>query len=248
MRLIGGQAPRRAGLGAGVLLGAAGALVAGTALLGVAGFAGPAGASGSSQYSSLKKDLLVHSDFPSGWSKQGGVTTSNGGGGGFPGQSQLATCVGVSPSLFNVKSPTATSPTFSDKAGEHYVQDSANTFSSTKVANEEEAAVSNIKVPGCLTADMSSPSVKQELSSQMKGATVGAVTVSAANPAGLVPHSSGFTISFPATYQGVSVNVGVTIVTLVRGKTGVQLSFTAVGLPFSTSLEHHLVGAASSRS
>lgn len=223
--------------------------LAGFVVLAGVGTAGPAGASqsqGSAQYAALKRALLVRSDFPQGWSGQGKVTASNGGGGSFPGQSELAGCVGVSPSLLNMKSPTATSPNFQDKSGTHYVQDNANRFSSTKVANQEYAAISGPKVAGCLTTDLQTPAVKQQLEKSMNG-TVGTVSVTPVDPAVLVRHSSGFVIAFPATVQGINANVTITVVSMVRGKTGHQISFTSVGTPFSTSLQHHLVAVAYGR-
>lgn len=222
--------------------------LAGLVVVAGVGIAGPAtGASqGSSQYAALKKALFVRADLPSGWSGPGKVTTNNGGGGGFPGQAQLASCIGVSPSLFNQHSPTATSPNFQDKAGTHYVQDNANAFPSTKVANQQYAAISGPKVPGCLTTDLQTPAAKQQLESSMNG-TIGTVTVAAANPGALVRHSSGFVITFPATVQGVTANVTLTVVSLVRGNRGHQISFTSVGTPFPTSFEHHLVAVAYGR-
>jgi hypothetical protein len=221
---------------------------AGLAGLGL-GLAGPAGASqaaNSGQYTALKKALLVRSDFPSGWSGQGKVSTSSAGGGGFPGQGQLASCLGVSQSLLNQHSPTATSPNFQDKGGTHYVQDNANSFPSTKVANEELAAISGPKVPVCLTTDLQTPATKQQLESSMNG-TVGTVTVTAVNPSALVHHASGFVIAFPATVQGINANVTITVISLVRGKTGHQVEFTSVGTPFAASFEHHLVAVAYGR-
>jgi hypothetical protein len=228
------------------------AVLASTGLVGVLGTAGRAGAaqwssgSGSGQYAALKRALLVRSDFPSGWSGGGPVTTSRGGGGGFPGQSQLAGCLGVSQSLLSLNSPTATSPNFQDKGGTHYVQDNANAFPSTKIANEEYAAISSPKVAGCLTTDLQLPATKQQLEKSMSG-TVGTVTVTAASPAVLVRHTSGFVIAFPATVQGINANVTITVVSTVRGKTGQQISFTSVGTPIPTSLQHHLVAIAYGR-
>jgi hypothetical protein len=218
----------------------------GLAGLGIAGPAGASQGSNSSQYTALKKALFVRSDFPSGWSGQGKVTTSNGGGGGFPGQAQLAGCLGVSESLLNEHSPTATGPNFQDKAGTHFIQDNANAFPSTKVANEEYASISGPKVPSCLTTDLQAPATKQQLANSM-GGTVGTVTVTPANPAALVHHSSGFVIAFPATVQGINANVTITVVSMVRGKTGHQVELTSVGTPFSTSLEHHLLTVAYAR-
>ena len=219
----------------------------GLGLVAVAGV-GAAGASQSlsSQYAALKPALLVKSDFPHGWSGQGNVTTSNGGGGSFPGQGQLASCVGLSQNLFNLHSPTVTSPNFQDKAGTHFVQDNVNAFPSTKVANEEYGAISSPKVAGCLTTVFQGPAAKQQLESGMNG-TIGNVTVTTIDPAALVRHSSGFVIAFPATVQGINANVTIAVVSMIRGKTGQQVSFTSVGTPFATSFEHHLVAVAYGR-
>jgi hypothetical protein len=214
--------------------------------LGVAAVAGASQGAGSSQFAALKKVLFVRADFPAGWTGQGKVSTSDTGGGGFPGQGQLASCLGVSQSLLNQHSPTATSPNFQDKGGTHYVQDNANAFRSTKVANGELAAISGPKVPGCLTTDLQTPATKQQLESSMNG-TVGTVTVTAVNPSALVHHASGFVIAFPATVQGIHANVTITVISMVRGKTGHQVEFTSVGTPFSASFEHHLVTVAYGR-
>jgi len=91
----------------------------------------PAGASGTSakvktQEAQAKQALIVHSDFPSGWSVQGSVTTSDstGGSANFPGGDQLIGCLGLSHYLANLATPTANSPTFSTKQGLDTVQDS----------------------------------------------------------------------------------------------------------------------------
>jgi hypothetical protein len=219
----------------------------GLVVFGSVGITGTAaGASQGSQYAALKKALFVRSDFPSGWSGPGKVTTSNGGGSSIPGESQLAACVGLSQNLFNLHSPTATSPTFQDKGGTHYVQDNTNTFPSTTVAAKEYAAISGPKVPGCLTTVFGAPAAKQQLESSMNG-TIGTVTVTAVNPALLVGHSAGFVIAFQATVQGIMAPVSITVVSMVRGKTGHQVSFTSVGTDFPASFEHHLVAIAYGR-
>jgi hypothetical protein len=228
------------------------AVLVGTAGLVLGLGAGPAGAGQtastiSSEEAQAKPHLIVHSDFPSGWSGQGKVTTSDSGGS-FPGAGQLAACLGVSPSLINAKTPQATSPNFQNKAGTDYVQDSVSVFRSSKQGTQEYAAIADPKVPSCLTEVLATPAAKQQLQqSAGSGVTIGTVTVTATNPAVLVPHSSGFTISFPATSQGITANSSVSVVSIVRGKLGSQVSFTSVGLPFPVSLERHLVSVASGR-
>lgn len=228
------------------------ALLAATGLaLGSAG--GPAGASpGSSAVASdlaqAKTHLLVRSEFPSGWSGQGKVTTSPTGGNSFPGVDQLAACLGVSPSLILLPTPTATSPNFQNKAGTDYVQDAVNVFPSVKIGTEEYAAIANPKLPACFTSILQGPAKAElEKGAGSSGVTIGTVTVSAANAAALPPHTTGFTLSFPATTQGITVNTAVTFVTMVKGKIASEVQFTSVGLPFPLSLERHLGSVAYAR-
>lgn len=239
----GGRSPGRAVALAPVREGVAAALVSLVALVIVA--AGPAGASSAkvkAEEAQAEQALLVRSDFPSGWSGQGTVTTSdsNGGGANFPGGNELVSCLSLSSYLINLATPAANSPTFQTRGGEATVQDSVNIFPSTKVAAEADAALSGRKVPGCMTAALQGPA-KQSIANAMgKGITIGTIAVTATKPALLVPHSAGFTISFPATYQGVTLQTQVSIVSMFRGKSDTQITFTSVLDPFSSSLARHL--------
>jgi hypothetical protein len=47
--------------------------------------------------------------------------------------------------------------------------------------------------------------------------------------------------------QGVMADVTITVISMVRGTTGHQISFTSVGTPFSAAFEHHLVTVAYGR-
>jgi hypothetical protein len=230
-----------------VELAAEGGLVASLATGLVAGPVALAGAAGSGNgLAQAKQMLLVRSDLPSGWKGQGSVTTTNGGSGNFPGAQQLASCLGVNPSVLNLNAPSATSPNFSNN-DTRYVQDNVTVFASAKVAQQEYAALANKKVPSCMTTVMQGAARQQLLGSMPQGATVGAITVSAANPSWLVPHSSGFTIAFPVTTQGVTLHSSITVISMVRGKYGNQVTFTTVGPAFSASMARHLVAAAYSR-
>jgi hypothetical protein len=220
----------------------------GAAALALALGASAVGASAPNGMAHAKQGLLVQSDFPSGWHAQGSVTTSMGGGNGsFPGAQQLATCLGVSPAILDLNAPSATSPTFESTVANDYAQDQVSAFATTKVARQEYAGLANPKVPGCMTTDLQGPAGKQLLGSIGKGATVGTITVTSTNPAWLVPHTTGFTISFPVTTQGVTLNSSITVVSMVRGRYGSQLSLTSVGSPFPASLARHLVAVAYSR-
>ncbi len=214
----------------------------------------PAGASSISanvkaQEAQAKRALIVHSDFPAGWSVQGSVTTSdsNGGTGNFPGGSQLIGCLGLSHYLANLATPTANSPTFSTKQGFDTVQDTVNIFPSTKVAGEAKAVITSSKVPGCMTTAFQGPAKQSIANSAGQGATVGTITVAVAKPAQLIPHASGFTISVPVTDHGVSLNTQVDIVSIFRDSSDNQFVFTSVGQPFPTALERHLESVAYGR-
>jgi hypothetical protein len=209
--------------------------------------AGASQASGA-QLAQAKKALLVHSDFPSGWSAQGSVTTSAGGGSStFPGGAQLAACLGVKESLIDVNTPSANSPSFQTKGGVYSVVDSISLFSSTKLAEEANAAISSPKVPGCMTTVLQGPARQSIVGSAGQGVTIGTISVAAVPHSVLPSHASGFTMSFPATDDGVTVNSAISVISVVRGKTGSQLTFESVGKTFPASLERHLVSVASGR-
>ncbi len=193
-----------------------------------------------------KKDLLVRADFPSGWSGQGGVTKGSSSSA-FPGEDQLAACLGVSKALLSLNPPSLNSPNFQNKDGSDGVQDNVSVFGSPKVGASEYAAISDPRVPSCMTSDLQGPGRQQLTQAIGSGATVGTITVTPAAQAMLVPHSSGFTISFPVVTQGVTVPSAVTVVSMVRGRYASQLTLTAAGLPFSATLAHHLVAAAYAR-
>ncbi len=221
------------------------ALVASVAFVGAS--AAPVGANSASakvkaEEAQAKHELLVKSDFPSGWSLQGSVTTDdkNGGAPSFPGGQQLVSCIGIPKSLLDLSTPEAVSPTFQTKGGEVSAQDTVDIAPSTKVAAEANTLLAGPKVPGCLTTAFQGPARQSILGSAGNGVTIGTIAVVAASPELLIRHASGFTVSFPATSQGVTLSVQIDLISVPHGKTDSQLTLTAVGNPFSTSLARHL--------
>ncbi|HVT42446.1 MAG TPA: hypothetical protein VHD39_05635 [Acidimicrobiales bacterium] len=197
-----------------------------------------------------KKALLVKADLPAGWIGQGKVTTSKvDTAGTFPGEDQLAACLGVPKSALGTNTPSATSPNFQDKDGTGFVQDNVSVFSSASSAARSYRTIANTKVPSCLNTAYQDPAAKAQLEGAAgSGVTLGAISVTPAPAAILIPHSTGFTVSFDATEQGVTAHSAVTLVSMVRGKLGSQLTFTAVGNgSLSTSLERHLISVAYGR-
>ena len=251
---------RRTGAGAGAVLvaaalgGVAGVVgVVGVAGVGVMGAGVGASAAATSQRSSsavaqAKKALLVRSDFPSGWSAHGSATTSAGGGStSFPGGSQLASCLGVSQSLIDLNTPSADSPTFETKGGIDTVQDSVSVFSTTKMAAQDYGAISSAKVPACMTTVLQGPARQEIVSSIGHGISVGTISVAAVPHSALAARTSGFTMSFPATDNGVTLQAAVTFISMVRGTRASQLTIESVGKAFPVSLQRHLVAVAYSR-
>jgi hypothetical protein len=214
-------------------------------------FASPSTAEQSPGLGQAKAALLVKSDFPSGWSAQGSVTTSNGGGetsfpGGGQALQQLATCLGINPALVRANPPSATSPTFEAKGGTLTVQDDANVFSSANLARQEEVVFASPKTPGCMASVMQNPATQQQVFG--KGYTAGTLSVTAPSSSWRVPHSGGFAMSVPLTHQGETLDVSVTIIAMVRGKIGSVVSFSSVGShPFSAPLARHLLATAYAR-
>ena len=189
-----------------------------------------------------KAELLVKSDFPSGWSGQGSVSTDdkNGGAPNFPGGQQLVSCIGIPQSLLNLSTPEAVSPTFQTKGGETSAQDTVDIAPSTKVAGEANALLGSPKVPGCLSTAFQGPARQSLVGAAGNGVTIGNITVVAANPDLLIHHATGFTVSFPATSQGVTLNVSIDLISVPHDKTDSQLTLTSVVNSFSPSLAKHL--------
>ncbi len=60
-------------------------------------------------------------------------------------------------------------------------------------------------------------------------------------PAAFGPGTTGYSLSVPITTHGEVVNVTVTQLFSVKGRFGQQVTCTALGEPFSLTLEKHLV-------
>jgi hypothetical protein len=213
--------------------------------------ASPATAGQANGLGQAKAALLQKSDFGSGWSSQGSVTTNNGGGradffGGTQVLQQFATCIGVNPALVSLTPPTAKSPVFQSKGGTFVVQDYVGVYPSTTLAKADYAAFASPKGPACLTGVMQGAIGRQQLVASLggKGIIVGNATVTRPKPSWLVPHSAGLTMSVPLTIQGMTANAVVTVVVMVRGRMASDISITSVGQSFSASLAHHLVATA----
>jgi hypothetical protein len=201
-----------------------------------------AGASATSSKAQAKKLLLVLSDMPKGWKKEkgsGGSGSSN-----FPGATQLASCIGVPASLITSNPPEVDSPYYENKGGSLEVQDSVSVFPSAKAATADFNALANAKTPGCMGTLMNGAFKAQILASAGKGATVGTITVTRADPAGFAGGSTGLVMTLPISEQGVSLNAVITAVYYIKGKYGQEIDFNSYGPAFPASLANSMTATA----
>jgi len=204
-----------------------------------------AGASPASEKAQAKKLLLVAADMPKGWKTEKGSGGS--GSGNIPGATQLAGCIGVSPSLINSNPPEADSPYFENKKGSLEVQDEVSVFSSSTTARHELAAIANPKTPACMATLMNGSFRSGIAASAGKGATLGVITVTRADPANFGPGTAGLVISLPITASGVSITADIAAIYTTKGKFGQEINFNSYGAAFPSSTARALVAKAVAR-
>jgi hypothetical protein len=205
--------------------------------------AGDAGASKSSTSAALahaKKQLLKLSDMPKGWTS----SKSEDVGGSFPGQNELATCIGVPPSTIKLNPPSTNSPEFSNKDQTETVDDSIDVFTSTKVAKSQYDAMTNPKTPACFAQILNGIDKQQLTSSFGSGATVGTITVTRPSSP---RKTSALELGFTVVSQGVSVPVKLLEIFALEGTEGLDVGFSSIGTSFPTSLSKHLTTVALDR-
>jgi hypothetical protein len=203
-----------------------------------------AAAGTSSQLSQARRDLLVASDLPTGWTS---TKSSNNNNSSFPGAAQLARCLGVPTSIITNNPPTVSSPEFDSKNQLQTVNDSVSVYPSTKAAHADFASLANPKTPSCLT-QVFNGSARGAFQSQFgSGATLGTVLVSRSPTTEFAPGSANFTAFMPITSHGVTLNFELTIVDYVKGRNEQTVAFTSVQSPFPASLARHLTTVAMGR-
>jgi hypothetical protein len=222
---------------------AAGLLAAG----GLGAVATPAGAgsgtgSGSASLAQARKALLVLSDMPSGWVTAKYSNTDNN-----VGDTQLAHCLGVATSLITENPPSVNSPQFEDRQDTLIVNDNVTVFPSAKNAAAEYAIGANPKMPGCETALASGPLKAKLFGKAPAGVSYGTPLVSPTDPSAFGSGVAGYSLSVPVVTHGVTVNLTVTQFVAVKGRLGQQVTFTAIGVPFTIAEEQHLVATAVGR-
>jgi hypothetical protein len=179
---------------------------------------------------------------PKGWKKESG--SSGSGSSNFPGAGQLASCIGVPASLIRSNPPEVDSPYYENKSGSLEVQDSVSIFPSARTATTNINAMANTKTPGCMTTLMNGAFKAQILASAGKGATLGTITVTRADPADFAAGTTGLVMSLPITVPGGSIDATLTAVFSIKGRLGQQIVFNSYGPGFPTPLAKSLTATA----
>lgn len=206
---------------------------------------GGAGASTTSNKAQAKQYLLTLSDMPAGWKKEKG--SSGGGSGNLPGAQQLANCIGVSSKLVNSNPPEVDSPYYESKDESLEIQDSVSIFSSPKVAKAELAVIANAKTPACMATIMNGSFKTKIEASAGKGAKLGTITVTRADPTQFGSGTTGVVMSLPITVQGASVTANIAAIYYVKGKFGQQVDFNAYGSAFPAPIAQSITTVAINR-
>jgi hypothetical protein len=207
------------------------------------GTASAAKTSASPQLPKAKKSLLVLSDMPKGWtsSKIGNSNSP------FPGAAQLAACIGVPTSVITYNAPSVNSPDFDSKSKLLSVGDSVQIYQSAKAAQADFSSIANAKTPRCMTSDLNGPG-KAAFDEQIGGGPgVGNVTVTRTPKSDYAPHTTNFTMYFPITTKGVTVNVELVFVDYVKGRVEQSVALSAFQSTFPASLARHLTTVADGR-
>jgi hypothetical protein len=209
---------------------------------GEAGAASSSGTTHAKAVATAKKGLLKKSDFPKGWTTSG--SSSSGGGPnpfGAVDESSFASCIGVPESVLNLNVPSASSPEFDQNNQALTVNDSVQVFPDQSGAATDVGITSNPKTVPCFNQQLASdPTFAQTVASGIgKGATVGAVSVSALPQLPYGQDSAGIELAIPITYQGLTGTLDIDMITIAKGRSEGDLLFTSLG-GFPTSLGTHL--------
>ncbi len=226
-----------------LLVGVVGLVGAGTLGLAMLGSLATPAAASSPNLAQARKALLVLSDMPAGWTSTKNTDTGNS----TLGDTQLAKCIGVPASLVSENPPSVNSREFQGDQGTMLVSDNVTVFPSAKNAATEYAVAQNPKTAACMTQLASGPLKTKLFGKTPKGTTFGTPLVSAVAPGAFGTGVGGFSMSVPISTHGVTVNVTATELFTVKGKLGHQVTFTAIGSPFSIPLQQHIMAVAAGR-
>jgi hypothetical protein len=165
----------------------------------------------------------------------------------FPGAAQLASCIGAPTSVITYNAPSVSSPDFDSKDQLLSVGDSVQVYPSSKAAQADFSSLANAKTPSCMTSVLNGPG-KTEFDAQIGGGTgVGNVTVTRTPESDYASHTTNFTMYFPVTTKGVTVNIELALVDYVKGREEQSVVLSAFQSNFPTSLARQLTTVADGR-
>jgi hypothetical protein len=232
----------RAAMSTGASILAAGTLLLGLAVTVGVTTTGPAGAAKVSakvkaEEHQAKKDLLVLSDLPKGWTSS---SSSSGGGGNIPGEAQFAACIDAPESVFNANVPTVYSPEFTSKNQLETASDKVTIRPSATAAQKNVNALSNAKSPNCMANVFNGPARAALQKSFGTGAVMGTVTASRLPATELAPHTANLMLDFPVTDQGTTVTVQLILTAYAKGTLEQSMMLLGIESTFPASLAKHL--------
>jgi hypothetical protein len=216
------------------------ALLAGTVTVTVV--AGTAGATTPS-LAQARKDLLVLGDFPKGWT----ASKSSNSNSPLPEVTTLAHCLGVSTAVLTTIPPTVYSKEFSDKKLQLSVDDNVSVYKSAAAAQADFGTFTNAKTPSCYTTYMNGPGKAALTAGAPSGTTVGTILVTKTPTSYYAPGTANYTMFFPITSSGQTINAEVTEVDYIKGNEEQTMTFNAYQTTFPTSLSKQLAQTAVGR-
>jgi len=163
---------------------------------------------------------------------------------------RLGKCLSVDPSIVagDAKGKaTADSDDFEDEEN-HQVSNSVTVVSSRELATKQLAVFRQAEFPQCFEAFMTTAIRSKSGVGSSAGVTFGAVQVRPLTVPGLTAESVSYRISVPVTGEGQTVDALVDIVVVLKGRTGVRMTFTGIGSPFPPDLETSLTNKIIDRS
>jgi hypothetical protein len=204
--------------------------------------AGPAGAA-SPALDQAKKALLVLSDFPKGWT----ASKSSNSNSPLPGVARLATCLGVPTKALTKLPPTVYSKQFSNRQLQLSVADNVSVYPSAQAAQVDFGTFTNPKTPSCFTTYMNGPGKPSLTAGLSAGSTVGTILVTRTPAANYAPNTANYTMFFPITTGGQTINTETTQVDYIKGNLEQTMTLNSYQSTFPTSLSKQLTAVAAGR-
>lgn len=205
---------------------------------------------GGSAQAQAKKDLLVKSDMPKGWTAtKNSDSGSSGLGTGVPAaDEQLASCLDVPAGVVEGAGRTVSSPQFNSPGDQLYgVTDAVVVFNSAKDARAQMVAYGRAQAASCLQSEAQGPYRNKIIGNIPKGVTFGTMTFNTADPSVIGPHAAGVVAHVPLTSQGVTLPLTFSQVVLAKGRLVQEISFYSFVKAFPVAVERHLISVAAGR-